>query len=140
MTEAQQSNQEAIADPIADPDAMLRRAFRNILILGAAASIVVWMASNWRNAAMLATGAAVSAASTLEWRRLVRFINARLDNRQAPTGTGVAIAFFAVRLIVFGAAIYVSLKYIQGSAIALLFGLGLALLATVFEGMRMLKG
>jgi uncharacterized membrane protein len=134
MTEAEQSNQA-----VADPDAMLRRAFRNILILGAVASLVILIASNWRNAAMLAAGAAVSAASTLEWRRLVRYINSRLDNQQAPKGTAIAIIFFGVRLIVFGAAIYVSLKYIRGSAIALLFGLGLALLATVWEAMRLLR-
>jgi|SRR5580658_294336 uncharacterized membrane protein len=135
MTEAEQSKQGAVADP----DAMLRRAFRNILILGAVAAVVILIASNWRNAAMLAAGAAVSAASTLEWRRLVRYINSRLDNQQAPKGTAIAIIFFGVRLIVFGAAIYVSLKYIRGSAIALLFGLGLALLATVWEAMRLLR-
>jgi len=127
-------------DAALDPEAMLRRAFRNILVVGAMAALIVWKASNWRNAAMLATGTAVSAASTLEWRRLVRFINAKLDNQQTPRGSVIAVIFFAVRLIVFAAAIYVSLKYIQGSAIALLFGLGLALLATVWEGIRLLRG
>ena len=120
--------------------AMLRRAFRNILILGLLFSLIVWAASNWRNAAMLATGAAISAASTYEWRRLVRFINARLDNQQSPRGSAAAIAFFALRLIIFAGVIYGSLKCFQGSAIALLCGLGLALLATVWEGMRLLRG
>jgi uncharacterized membrane protein len=137
MTE---ETEQAIQGAMADPEAMLRRAYRNILILGTVVSIVLWIASGWRNAAMLAAGAAVSAASTYEWRRLVRVINATLDNQQAPKGTAIALVFFAVRLIVFGAVIYVSLKYIQGSAIALLCGLGLALLAMVWEGIRLIRG
>lgn len=122
-----------------DPEAMLKRAFRNIVILGVSASLVL-LVSSWRNAAMLAAGAAVSAASTLEWRRLVRFINATLDNQQAPRGTVIAVTLFVLRLIVFGTVIYVSLKWIQGSAIALLCGLGLALLAIIWEGIRLMRG
>jgi hypothetical protein len=135
-----QTVQPATQGVIADPDAMLRRAFLKIVIIGVVSSAVLWIASGWRNAAMLATGTAVSAASTYEWRRLARFINARLDSQQTPRGSVIAIIFFLFRLIVFGAAIYVSLKYIQGSATALLCGLGLALLATVWEGMRLLRG
>jgi hypothetical protein len=137
MTEEQQITAQGA---MPDPDAILRRAFRNIVILGAAASLVLWKASGWRDAAMLAAGAAVSAASTYEWRRLVRIISAKLDNQEAPTGTAIAILFFAFRLVIFGAVIYVSLKYIQGSAIALLCGLGLALLAMVWEGIRLIRG
>lgn len=122
-----------------DPEAILNRAFRNILILGVTASTILWIASNWRNAAMLATGAAVSAASTHEWRRLARLVNATLDNQHAPKGTVIAVTLFGLRLIIFGLAIYVSLKYIQGSAIALLCGLALALLAMVWEGLRLLR-
>jgi len=137
MTE---ESQLAAQGAMPDPEAMLKRAFRNIVILGAAACLVLWKASGWKDAAMLAAGAAVSAASTLEWRRLVRLINAKLDNQEAPRGTAIAILFFFIRLIVFGAVIYVSLKYIQGSAIALLCGLGLALLAMVWEGIRLIRG
>jgi uncharacterized membrane protein len=120
-------------------EAMLKRALRNILILGLVASLILWKASNWRNAAMLATGTAISAASTLEWRRLVRFINAKLDKKQAPRGAMIAVVFFMLRLIVFAAVIYGSLKCFQGSVIALVCGLGLALLATVWEGLRLLR-
>jgi uncharacterized membrane protein len=120
-------------------EAMLKRALRNILILGGIASLILWKASNWRNAAMLATGTAISAASTLEWRRLVRFINAKLDKKQAPRGAMIAVVFFMLRLIVFAGVIYGSLKCFQGSVIALVCGLGLALLATVWEGLRLLR-
>jgi uncharacterized membrane protein len=137
MTEEQQQTAQGA---MPDPEAMLKRAFRNIVILGLVASLALWKASGWRDAAMLAAGAAVSAASTLEWRRLVRFINARLDNQQTARGTVIAVTLFALRLMVFGVVIYVSLKWIQGSAIALLCGLGLALLAIIWEGIRLIRG
>src|SRR5208283_4165005 len=103
-----------------DLEGLLHRAIRNTLIFGALASLVVWKATGWRDAAMLATGTAISAASLFEWRRLARFIAAKMDKNQTPRGSAFAIVFFLLRLIVFAAAIYVSLKCFQGSAIALL--------------------
>jgi hypothetical protein len=47
---------------------MLKRALWITVVLGALASAVVAIGSNWRNGAMLLTGAAISAASILEWR------------------------------------------------------------------------
>lgn len=120
-------------------DGMLKRALRLILILGLVFSLILWKATNWRDAAMLATGAAISAASTLEWRRLVRFVNALFDNKQEHRGAAVAVLFFMLRLAVFAGAIYGSLRWFHGSAIALFFGLGLALLATVWEALRLLR-
>ncbi|HLI04542.1 MAG TPA: hypothetical protein VKU93_09745 [Terracidiphilus sp.] len=120
-------------------DALLRRALRIIAVAGALASAILWIASNWRNAAMLAVGAAISAASIFEWQRLIRFINARLDSRQAPRGTAIALAFFLLRLLVFAGVIYGSLKCLRGSVAALLCGLALAVLATVWEALRLLR-
>ena len=120
-------------------DALLRRAIRITLVLGLLAALALWKASGWRNAAMLATGAAISAASIFEWQRLIRLINAKLDRKQLPGGAGLALLFFALRLLVFGAAIYGSLKCFQGSVVALLCGLGLAVLATVWEALRLLR-
>ena len=123
----------------ADLEGLLHRALRNTLIFGALASLVVWKASSWRDAAMLATGAAISAASIYEWRRLARFIAARMDKKQTPRGTAFAAVFFVLRLTIFAAAIYVSLKCFRGSAIALLCGLALALLTLVWEALRLLR-
>jgi hypothetical protein len=120
-------------------DSMLRRALRMILVLGLIFSVILWMASNWRNAAMLAVGAAISAASTLEWGRLVHFINAKLDKKENPPGAAIAVLFLMIRLAVFAGAIYGSLRWIKGSAFALFVGLGLALLATVWEALRLLR-
>lgn len=120
--------------------ALLRRAIRITLIVGLLASLVLWKASGWRDAAMLATGALVSAASILEWRRLIRFLNAKLDQHQAPRGAAVSAVLFVFRLMIFGGALYVSLKCFRGSVVALLCGLGLAVLVMVWEALRLLRG
>jgi hypothetical protein len=120
-------------------ESLLRRAFRLVLIVGVLASLAIWIGSSWRNAAMMATGMAISAASIYEWRRLARFIAAKLDNRETPPGAALAVVLFFFRLIIFAAAIYVSLKWFQGSAIALVCGLALAVLALVWEALRLLR-
>jgi hypothetical protein len=119
--------------------ALLRRAIRDTLALGLIATAILWLASGWRNAAMLAVGAVLSAASILEWQRLIRLINSRLDQNRIPRGAVTVVVFFLLRLIIFAAAIYGSLKCFQGSAIALLCGLGLAMIAMAWEALRLLK-
>lgn len=120
-------------------EALLRRAMRITLILGLLGALAVWKAAGWRNAAMLATGTLISAASILEWRRLIRFINAKLDRQQAPRGAAVTIVFFLLRLGIFAGVIYGSLKCFHGSVVALLCGLGLAVLALVWEALQLLR-
>lgn len=119
--------------------ALLRRAILETLILGLIVSLVLWVASGWRNAAMFAVGAVISAASIFEWQRLIRLFNARLDQKKTPRGAATVVGFFVIRLIVFAGAIYGSLKCFQGSAIALLCGLGLAVVAMAWEALRLLK-
>jgi hypothetical protein len=120
-------------------EGLLKRAIRNTVILGSAASLVLLVASGWRNAAMLATGAAISAASIFEWQRLIRLINAKLDKQKTPRSAALVVSFFVLRLTIFAGAIYVSLKCFQGSVIALFCGLGLAVLATAWEALRLLR-
>jgi hypothetical protein len=122
-----------------DLDAMLRRALHKTLILGVISSLVVLIGAGWRSGAMLLTGTLISAASILEWQRLVRVINARMDNQKTPTSAGVVVLFFVLRLTVFAAVIYVSLKCFHGSVVALLCGLCLAVLAIGWEAIRLLR-
>jgi len=119
--------------------ALLKRAMLITLVLGLISAGALWIASGWRNAAMLAVGTLISAASVMEWQRLVRLINAKLDSQKTPRGAVLVVTFFMLRLIVFAAAIYVSLKCFQGSAIALLCGLGLAVIAIAWEALRLLR-
>jgi lysylphosphatidylglycerol synthetase-like protein (DUF2156 family) len=120
-------------------EALLKRAIRITLIVGLLAALALWKASGWRNAAMMATGAAIAAASNYEWLRLIRLLNAKLDKKQAPRGALTAGIFLVIRLIVFAGAIYGSLKCFRGSVIALLCGLSLAVVATVWEVVRLLR-
>ena len=125
--------------PHDDLDAMLRRALRITLIVGVIASLIVLIGGGWRNAAMLLTGTLISAASILEWQRLIRVINARMDKNRAPAGAGIVVLFFVLRLTLFAGVIYVSLKCFHGSVLALLCGLCLAILTIGYEAIRLLR-
>ena len=120
-------------------EGMLRRALRITIILGALAALILWKAAGWRTAAMMATGAAISAASIYEWRRLARLISAAFSKGQIPRGALLGVLFFIFRLGIFAGAIYVSLKYLRGSVVALFCGLALALGAMVWEALRLLR-
>jgi hypothetical protein len=120
-------------------DAMLKRAFRKTLIMGVLASLAAWVGAGWRSAGMLITGTLISAASILEWQRMIRLINARLDKNKTPANAGVVILFFVLRLTVFAGVIYGSLKCFQGSVAALLCGLCLAVLSIGWEAIRLLR-
>jgi hypothetical protein len=120
-------------------EALLKRAIRNTLILGLIPAIVLLIATGWRDAAMLVTGALISAASIFEWLRLTRLINARMRKQRAQRGAFLVVSFFLLRLLFFAAAIYGSLKCFQGSPIALLCGLSLAVATLLWEAIRLLK-
>ena len=120
-------------------EALLKRAIRDTLILGLIPAVVLLIASGWRNAAMLAVGSLISAASILEWQRLIRLINAKLDKQKTPRSAPLVVTLFALRLTVFAGVIYGSLKCFQGSVVALLCGLCLAVVATAWEALRLLK-
>jgi len=120
-------------------EALLKRAIRDTLILGLIPAVVLLIASGWRNAAMLAVGAAISAASILEWQRLIRFVNARLDKQKSPRSALAVVVFFVLRLTIYAGVVYGSLKCFHGSVVALLCGLALAFVATTFEALRLLR-
>jgi Na+/H+-translocating membrane pyrophosphatase len=120
--------------------ALLQRAIRITLILGLLVSLILTIASGWRNGAMFLTGALISAASILEWQRLVRLINARMRQQKAPRGAVLVLGFFLLRLIFFAAAIYGSLRCFQGSPMALVCGLCLSVATLMWEALRLLRG
>jgi len=119
--------------------ALLRRAIRNTLILGLLVSLVLMIATGWRDAGVMMTGALISAASILEWKRLIGIVNRRIRQEKAPRGVILVIGFFLVRLVIFAAAIYGSLKCFQGSVIAMVCGLSLAVATLTWEALRLLK-
>ena len=119
-------------------EVMLQRAMHKTLILGVIASLVLLIASGWRNASMLMVGALVSAASIFEWQRLARVIRAALEAEKTPRSAPAVVVFFILRLVLYAGVIYVSLKCLQGSAVALLCGLGLAAITILWQALRML--
>jgi hypothetical protein len=124
----------------ADLAALLNRAVRVTLVLGVAVDGFIWLAMGWRNAALAAVGAAISAASLLEWGRLIRLFNAKLDQKKTPRGAGLVVGLFLVRMVIFAGVIYGSLKCFQGSPIVLVCGLALAFVGLVWEALRLLRG
>jgi hypothetical protein len=127
-----------------DLEALLKRAVRVTLLLGLIPSLVLWIASGWRNAAMLAVGTLISAGSILEWQRLIGLINFKMDGaklagQKTPRSAVLVVTFFLLRLGIFAGAIYGSLRCFHGSVVALLCGLGLAVAATAWEALRLLK-
>ena len=119
-------------------EVMLQKALRNSLIIGVIVSVILLIASGWRNAGMFMTGALISAASIFEWRRLAQVIRAKLEAQKTPRSAPAVVIFFVLRLILYAGAIYVSLKCFQGSAVAMLCGLGLAALTILWQALRLL--
>ena len=136
MTENAQISLDVTPDALY---AMLRRAMRNTAILALVIGLAVGIGSNWRNAGMVAVGGVISAASIYEWLRLARVINARLEREKPAANAGVVVLFFLLRLSLFAAIIYGSLKVIRGSGIALLCGLALAVTTMGWEALRLLR-
>jgi hypothetical protein len=137
----------------ADLAALLKRVVRATAALGVVVSLVLWLGMGWQTAALFAVGAAISIGSIYEWSRLIRHVTARLDaqkpdaqktgaaeGRVSGFGSGVVVALFLLRLVLFAVVIYVSLKSLHGSPIALLCGLGLALAGLAWEAIRVLRG
>jgi hypothetical protein len=122
-----------------DLQALLKRSIRNTVLLGLLGSVVLTIASGWRNGAMLMTGTVISAASIMEWQRLVKLINDRIRKQKSSQSAFLVITFFLFRLCFFGAAIYGSLKCLRGSGIALICGLSLAVVTLTWEALQLLR-
>ena len=124
----------------ADLVRLLRRSARLTAVLGVVLAIVVGVALGWGSGALLAVGAVISVASIFEWGRLIRLFNARMDAQRLPRGAALSVVLFLVRLLFFAAAIYGSLKFLHGSVFSLIGGLALAVVALVWEALKVLRG
>ncbi|WP_420236651.1 hypothetical protein ACOBR2_13570 [Telmatobacter bradus] len=123
-----------------DLDHMLHNALLTTIVLGVLGAVVAAISAGWRSGLMLVVGAAISAASVLEWQRLMRVINARMDSKKTPASAPIVGIFFVLRLTVFALAIYGSLVWFRGSVAALLCGLALAVIAVGWQILKLLRG
>ena len=118
---------------------VIERTLRLLAILTAVALPLVWWKMSWQSAALLVVGAAVSGSGVWEYPRLMSGM------LQAMEGGGTAkpgrlLAGFFLRLCVVGAVLYVTLKYLDGSVLAVAGGLCLGLIALGYEGFRAMHG
>jgi hypothetical protein len=122
----------------ADLKAALRRAFRTTAVIGVVLAVVLGIVYGWQTGVLALAGTVISVTGLWEWRRLVAFINARLD-KQKSTGAARVVSGFFLRLLFAGGILYVSLKCLHGSVYALVAGLVSGIFALTVEAVRMIR-
>ena len=112
---------------------------RLLLVLSLAGAALFWWGKNWQSAVLLIVGAAISLTSLWEWLRLMTAINLRMDKGKSPRPMGMILFGFFARLGLTLVVLYVSLKFLHGTVLALAAGLGLGLVSLSIEAFRLLK-
>jgi hypothetical protein len=117
----------------------MQRALRLLAILAVLGVVLVWLKLGWQSAALLAVGAAISASGLWEWMRLMAVVISRMDAGAEPRPVGTVLVGFFMRLGIALVALYVSLKYLDGSVYALAAGLVLGMVALTIEALRLVR-
>ena len=127
----------------------VKAAIRLVAILTLVALPLVWWKMGWQSAVLLVIGAAISGSGLFEWLRLMTAVMHRMDaandgpadhdSQPKTTNLSTILVGFFLRLGATVLVLYVSLKYLDGSAYALAAGLSLGLFALAFEALRMMK-
>ena len=129
-----------------DARAVITRAVRIVVILGVLGALITLAKAGWKSALLLLIGAAISATGLWEWRRLMAALTARMEPLEGEhivgarrPSIGFALAGFFLRLFAVVVVLYVSLRYLNGSALALAAGLAMGVFALTIEGLRLLR-
>ncbi len=131
----------------------LQRTLRLLAVVTAIGALLVTWKLGWQSALLLVIGAVISGSGLWEWMRLMSAVMARMDisaaaaeGKPAPETTGPAarpiglvLTGFFLRLALTVAVLYVSLKTLHGSVIALAAGLALGIFALTIEAIRMAR-
>jgi hypothetical protein len=138
----------------------LQRTLRLLAIVTVIGALLVTWKLGWQSALLLVIGAFISGSGLWEWMRLMSAVMARMDisaasaaaeqdqaeGKPAPETTGPAarpmglvLTGFFLRLALTIAVLYVSLKTLHGSVIALAAGLALGIFALTIEAIRMAR-
>jgi hypothetical protein len=123
----------------ADVRATLVRTLRLLAVLTVLGMGFVWWKLGWQSAVFLLIGAAISGTGLWEWMRLMSAVMARMDAGAKAKPMGMVLTGFFLRLGLTIAVLYVSLKFLNGSVIALAVGLGLGIASLTFEAIRMAR-
>ena len=131
----------------ADSQRAVHRALRTVGIAAALGALLLWWKLGWPSAALFGVGALISGSGLFEWLRLMTALMARMEQAESVPGAEpvrvrplapVLLGFF-LRLFAALALLYVSLKYLHGSVLALLGGLSLGVVALSIEALRLLR-
>ena len=123
----------------ADVRATLVRTLRLLAVLTVVGMGFVAWKMGWRSAVFLLVGAAISGTGLWEWMRLMSAVMARMDAGAEAKPMGLVLTGFFLRLGLTIGVLYVSLKFLNGSVIALAVGLGLGIASLTFEAIRMAR-
>jgi len=112
---------------------------RLLLVLTVIVAGLFWWRWNAPSAVLVLVGSAISLTSLWEWLRLMTAMNQRMDSGKTPRPMGMIVFGFAGRLGLTLAVLYVSLKFLHGTVLALAAGLGLGLISLSIEAFRLVK-
>jgi hypothetical protein len=123
----------------ADVRATLVRTLRLLAVLTVVGMVLIWWKLGWRSSVLLLVGAAISGTGLWEWMRLMAAVMARMDTGAKARPMGLVLTGFFLRLGLTIGVLYVSLKFLNGSVIALAVGLGLGIASLTFEAIKMAR-
>ncbi len=128
-------------DTLTDEDfkRTLWSALRLMALITVVAAPLVWWKMGWQSALLLVVGALISGSGLFEWLRLMTAVMVRMDGGEKARPMGLVLMGFFLRLGLTVAALYVSLKLLNGSVYALAAGLALGVFALSIEGLRLIK-
>jgi hypothetical protein len=114
-------------------------ALRLMAVFTVVAAPIVWWKMGWQSSLLLIVGALISGSGLFEWLRLMTAVMVRMDGGEKARPMGLVLMGFFLRLGLTVAALYVSLKVLNGSVYALAAGLALGVFALSIEGLRLIK-
>jgi hypothetical protein len=114
-------------------------ALRLMALITVVAAPLVWWKMGWQSAVLLLVGVLISGSGLFEWLRLMTAVMVRMDGGEKARPMGLLLTGFFLRLGLTVAALYVSLKVLNGSVYALAAGLALGVFALSIEGLRLIK-
>lgn len=123
----------------ADARATMLRAIRLLAIMAAIAAALVLWKLGWRSAVLLLVGAAISGSGLWEWTKLMAAVMTRMEGGGKGRPMGLVLTGFFLRLGLSVAVLYVSLKFLNGSVIALAVGLGMGVIALTSEAIKLVR-
>jgi len=121
---------------------LILRSMKLATVLALVGATGVWLKWGWRSAILLLVGAVISTSGLWEWLRLMTAVMVRMDTSETVKkgrSLGLVLTGFFMRLGLTLVALYVSLKFLDGSVYALAAGLGLGVFALAFEGAKLAR-